>query len=281
MPEQRIRKAAQAMLARHLRRRCREIPAQELFRSAAVFAPHPDDECLGCGGTILRLRDADVPVRLVFLTDGGRSHPNLITPEWLAAQRRGEALAAARVLGVPAEAVHFIGIGDGHLEHHRDTATQRILDIFHHHRTDQVFLPYRGDQPRDHYFTNRAVHAALAALDYAPQVREYPIWFWNHWPWTRFWRHGSAPPLRRIAQRVRRPAHALQSLYLLFRDFRYAVDVLKELPRKRAALACHRSQMTRLQPDANWVTLADVAEGDWLACFFTGAEFFHSPRRQR
>ena len=36
----------------------------------AVIAPHPDDESLGCGGTIKHLTLSDVPVDVIFLTRG-------------------------------------------------------------------------------------------------------------------------------------------------------------------------------------------------------------------
>lgn len=40
-------------------------------RAVIVFAPHPDDEVLGCGGVLAALRAADVPVSVVVVSDGG------------------------------------------------------------------------------------------------------------------------------------------------------------------------------------------------------------------
>lgn len=42
-----------------------------------VIAAHPDDEVLGCGGTIAKLRSGGVEVRVVFLAEGitARSFP--------------------------------------------------------------------------------------------------------------------------------------------------------------------------------------------------------------
>lgn len=50
------------------------------------------------------------------------------------------------------------------------------------------------------------------------------------------------------------------------------------LPAKRAALACHRTQVDRQEGRADWPVLADVAGGTWLDGFFTGREHF---RRRR
>src|SRR4051812_37624433 len=41
-----------------------------------VFAPHQDDEALGCGAVIARKRNDGGAVHVVFLTDGSASHPH-------------------------------------------------------------------------------------------------------------------------------------------------------------------------------------------------------------
>ena len=39
-------------------------------QSILVLAAHPDDEVLGCGGTIAKLADEGVIVHIAFLADG-------------------------------------------------------------------------------------------------------------------------------------------------------------------------------------------------------------------
>jgi hypothetical protein len=43
-------------------------------RAALVIAPHPDDETLGCGATILRKVSAGSSVTVLIVTDGRHSH---------------------------------------------------------------------------------------------------------------------------------------------------------------------------------------------------------------
>lgn len=64
--------------------------------SVLVIAPHPDDEILGCGGTIRKLTDAGENVYVCIVTKG---YPPLFDEE-LIEQGRSEDLTAAKELGV-------------------------------------------------------------------------------------------------------------------------------------------------------------------------------------
>ncbi|HEX2493551.1 MAG TPA: PIG-L family deacetylase [Steroidobacter sp.] len=64
-----------------------------------VVAPHPDDEAIGCGGTILRHVAAADYVCVAIATDGRRSRV-VSDPAVMAQVRRQEAENAARLLGV-------------------------------------------------------------------------------------------------------------------------------------------------------------------------------------
>jgi len=70
-------------------------------RAALVFAPHPDDETLGCGGLTLALTQRGIPVQAVLLTSGEYGEHGRAG----AAVREAETQAAGRVLGL--SAVHF------------------------------------------------------------------------------------------------------------------------------------------------------------------------------
>ena len=40
------------------------------MKSISIIAAHPDEEVLGCGGTLLKLKNQGVELNLMFLTDG-------------------------------------------------------------------------------------------------------------------------------------------------------------------------------------------------------------------
>lgn len=243
--------------------------AAQWAASALVFAPHPDDETLGCGGTLIKKCEAGANVHLAFMTDGSRSHSAFVPPAELRVRRRQEALDAAAHLGVRREAVTFLDYPDGALRRHRDAAVARITALVGALRPTQVFVPYRGDGPADHRATYAIVRRALAVTGHAADVLEYPVWIWYHWP------HLPLPvyPGRTtfdLAVNSLRAGLGLRVRHA-FRCAAYVGDVL---PRKRSALEQHRTQMERLQPDAGWPVLGDVLDGAFLACFFQDYELF-------
>jgi LmbE family N-acetylglucosaminyl deacetylase len=256
---------------RHLMKSAmREWPSDEFARCAIVFAPHPDDEALGCGGTVIRKKRAGADVKVVFMTDGSESHAHLMPASDLRAIRAAEAVAAANVLGVEASDVILLDFKDGRLADYRAIGIQRVTEILRRHRPAQIFVPYAKDGPPDHEATTDMVVAALCACRQPATIYEYPVWFWHHWPWTRLQTRGRGL-LRDVTRGV-----ALG--WRLLKDFRSCVPIGEVLGLKRAALARHQSQVTRLIADSSWTTLGDVAGGDFIQCFFQEREIFHRHR---
>lgn len=266
----RLRAAARGALEGVAALLSRPLPANDLQAPAIVFAPHQDDETLGCGGLVALKRARGVPVTVVFMTDGRTSHARWLDGDELARRRREEALAACAALGVPGEDVHFLGFRDGELGINLETAGERVALLLRERPGRQLLAPCAHDVTPDHVATLACVVGAVAALPPGPAwtLLEYPVWFWNHWPWVCA--RGQRSLLR---PRVVVAAAARRCTLLTTR-----VDVRPVLPAKRAALACHRTQVERQDGHADWPVLGDVAGGTWLACFFGGAEHF---RRRR
>ncbi|MFQ5590079.1 MAG: PIG-L deacetylase family protein [Phycisphaerae bacterium] len=245
----------------------RSLDEQELARSSIVFAPHFDDETLGCGGTIIKKKAVGADVRIVFMTDGTASHSGLLPTDTLAEMRTREGLAAARVLGVEPHDVFLLGFVDSRLGVQYDAAERRVAEILRECRPQTVFIPYRHDQLADHVATNGIVSSALRCCKHDVIVYEYPIWFWEHWPWLKS-QHCAEESLLRMLK-----AGWRADLRLL-REPRCRIRVADVNWRKRAALEKHRSQTLRLRSDVDWPVLGDVWDGDFLECFFLEYELF-------
>jgi LmbE family N-acetylglucosaminyl deacetylase len=66
-----------------------------------IAAPHPDDEVLGCGGSIACHADAGRQVFVLYLSSGERGCPDC-PPANARALREQEAAQAMETLGIPA-----------------------------------------------------------------------------------------------------------------------------------------------------------------------------------
>ncbi len=254
---------------RRLMQRATELAPDDLMRPTIVFAPHPDDETLGCGGIIAKKRQAGANVTVVFMTDGSGSHGQFMPPQELAAMRRREALAACRELDVPEDDIAFLDFPDGALRQHEAAAAEQISGLLRENRPKEIYFPFWADGPADHVATYRAVRRALAADVNSAVLNAYPVWFWRHWPWTR-------QPMRADRMALSVLAGTLKAMcgIRLLGTFSHVVDISGQLDQKRSALAAHRSQMERLLGRVDWPILEDVSGGDFLACFLQPFEVF-------
>lgn len=127
--------------------------------NVVVVAPHPDDEAIGCGGSILRHADAGDRVHVVFLTSGelGLDHLEVAEAHRV---REAEANAAAEVLGL-AE-VSFWRLADWELGNGVDGLVDRLADVVAREGAERVYAPHPGEWHPDH---QAACAATLAATD--------------------------------------------------------------------------------------------------------------------
>ena len=247
--------------------RIEPLSAKDLAASALVFSPHQDDETLGCGGTIIRKREAGAEIKIVFMTDGSQSHHHFIPEDELIALRQQEAVKAAQTLDVAAEDVVFFGFRDGELQQSSARAIALVRELLVQNQPQQVYIPYVRETHPDHLATNQIVLAALE--DYTPEVTvfEYPVWYWHHYPWTK------------TSDRDSRLAYLKASIkaklgWQMIQEFNYRVAIEPVKSQKQLALAQHQTQTKRLTDDPNWGLLQDVADGEWLECFFQTNEIF-------
>jgi LmbE family N-acetylglucosaminyl deacetylase len=236
-----------------------------------VFSPHPDDATLGCGGTIIKKKRAEAQVRIVYMTDGRKSHAHLISEEKLKAIRANEALKACGTLGLEENDVVFLEYRDGELTENQSSAIRKVSRILNFHKPKEIFVPHHKEPSlwaKDHVATNRIVMSALRAYDGTPTVYEYPIWLWYHQPLNFTSMSNAKETLIGLKQ-------SFISKLILLKDFCYSVYIGDVLQLKHAALNQYRSQMTRLLPDPRWTTLGDLLNGEFLECFFQQYEIFH------
>ena len=121
-----------------------------------VVAPHPDDEVLGCGGTIAKYADNGDDVYVAIVTKGEEP---LFKVEQVV-DVRNECLKADRVLGV--KETIFMDFPASMIENvPRYKFNEAFIQLIQRIRPDIVYIPHRGDMQLDH---KMVVDAAMVAL---------------------------------------------------------------------------------------------------------------------
>jgi LmbE family N-acetylglucosaminyl deacetylase len=142
-------------------------------RRVLALAPHPDDEAIGCGGTLLRHKACGDVVTIAYITDGRRSRALGLGPEEMAARRRQEATAGARALA--ADRVEWLGLPEAEwIAAQLRPIMRGLLDTY---APDFVYAPSRVDYHPEHCRVAEALALALAELppEDRPQMRVYQV----------------------------------------------------------------------------------------------------------
>jgi len=134
------------------------------IRRALVVAPHPDDEILGCGGTMAAIVAGGGEVHVLIVTRGQRPRFDVLQAERV----HREAELAHRQLGVTE--THFLGLPAAELDRvpHADL-NSAIAGIVSDVAPDTLFVPFVGDLHMDHRLVFEA--AMVAAR---PRGNSYP-----------------------------------------------------------------------------------------------------------
>lgn len=255
-----------ACIRRILYRRGRDITYTFGGERVLVIAPHADDETLGAGVAVLRLVERGKEVHITVVTDGRNSHTSAkISKDQLAQMRREEMTEACRLLGVPAERVHFGPCEDRHVGDHVDKAHAHLKALVEKIEPDLIFSPSPLDRHYDHVAVGQTVARLAGEGIITCPVYEYPVWFYS----VRTWTNPDKLTPRNLWNLVWKPARAAFTLQpLLIRTHGY-------LDRKRIALEAHRSQMFNITGEPTWLTLPE----DWLTNFFRQYEMFFPLQR--
>lgn len=129
-----------------------------------VVAPHPDDELLGCGGTLLKRFSQGGTIGWLLIT--------AITPEagWTQdaiARRNNEIDKVSRGLGISPLNLYKLGFPTTQLDQiPLNKIISSIGDVFRDFMPQELFLPHPGDIHSDHRITFEACSACTKWFRY-------------------------------------------------------------------------------------------------------------------
>ena len=188
--------------------------------SVLVVAAHPDDEVLGCGGTIARHADAGDQVQVLIVAEGATSRQEqrnrLDAGDELSALAQAAQQAGA-ILG--AQGVELLDLPDNRLDSlDRLDLIKRLEECIERHQPQLVYVHHAGDVNVDHRRLHEAVVTACRPTPGQPVRRLLSFEVASSTEWQP---PGSAPPFQP----------------------NWFVDISAQWPRKREALAAYASEM--------------------------------------
>jgi LmbE family N-acetylglucosaminyl deacetylase len=194
-----------------------------------VFAPHPDDEILCCGGTIIEKLKKGFNVSIIYMTDGRNALSNLEiytnpSPLELKEIRRKEAMRGANLLGVKPNNLYFLEVEDTKLNSDPNLVNI-ICDLLEKIKPQEIYLPSIKDATLDHKNANLIVMSSLKMTKLETKLYSY-ITF---------------PKYARLD-------YLIKLLYRIF-DKRYIENNISDhLSQKYFSLLQHKSQIMILNP---------------------------------
>jgi len=137
-----------------------------------VVSPHPDDESIGCGGTLCKHVEEGDLVRVVFLTSGEQGGHGSSRDETRRI-RESEARQAATILGVTD--IEFWRERDGGLRASH-SLIERSLEAIQRYRPELIYVPNEHESHPDHRAAARLVRAVRQRLTISPTVLMFEVW---------------------------------------------------------------------------------------------------------
>jgi LmbE family N-acetylglucosaminyl deacetylase len=217
-----------------------------------VVAAHPDDEVLGCGGTIARHSDAGDQVQVLIVAEGATSRQqqrdrNQATGELSALAQAAQQTGA--ILG--AQGVELLDLPDNRLDSlDRLDLIKQIEERIAHHQPQVVYVHHAGDVNVDHRRLHEAVVTACRPTPGQPVRRLLSFEVASSTEWQP---PGSALPFQP----------------------NWFVDISAQWSRKREALAAYASEMRPWPHARSLETLEHLARWRGAQVGVEAAEAFH------
>lgn len=188
---------------------------------------HPDDIEFQCAGTLLRLRELGCRISVATMTPGDCGSAEM-SQDQIADTRRGEAAAAAKILGAEYTCLEFRDLS---IVFDNDSR-RRMTEFLRRTQPDIIFTAPPVDYMHDHEITSALVRDACFNAS-VPNYR------------TRQW--DPAPASKKIPHLYYVDAVEGSDHFGNRHAVDFAVDVTTQFEKKIEALACHASQRNWLR----------------------------------
>jgi len=188
------------------------------MKKILFFAPHPDDEILGCGGSIIKATNKGYDVNMCYLTCGEQGSPKY-SPAKLKLLRKKEAMSVCKFLKIKNNNIYFLHIPDNNISCHDFESYKKIMELIRKIKPELVYIPQVDENYHDH---RQASLLIQRALDMAGS--------------NNFKAQGTAWWVENVlAYEISTP----------MKNYQYAEDISREINKKIKALELYNSQTSQ------------------------------------
>jgi LmbE family N-acetylglucosaminyl deacetylase len=191
-----------------------------MVKRVLVFAAHPDDDIIGCGGSIAKHVKNGNKVSVCYMTSGSAGSLDYAKDE-LARIRENEAKRAAKVVG--SRNLIFLRNPDGYLRYDEGNL-RKLVELIRKIRPNIVYIHHKSDGQQDHTTTYQLVKESIRRAS-GPWFQECKGALW------------SVETI--LAYEVSTPLS----------EFNYVEDISEFIDKKIAALRKHQSQVKDIRYD--------------------------------
>lgn len=125
-------------------------------KKVMVFAPHPDDETLGCAGTLMKLQDQGAKLTWVIITSP-------FQPKYVKEQIETSNSQVGEVASrYDFNKVYKLGFKTTEMDKYSmNDILDKVIDVLNKEQPDTIFVPFLNDVHTDHGCIARAVVSCL------------------------------------------------------------------------------------------------------------------------
>ena len=138
------------------------------MKNILIIAAHPDDEILGCGGTILKNISLKNKVNVLYISDGvGGRYENKFDKKknYEINERKNMAIKASKYAKF--KIVDFLGLENLELNKYKHNfITDKIFKVLKQIKPDAIFTNHPGDNNIDHRITFESTFTACRPNNY-------------------------------------------------------------------------------------------------------------------
>ncbi|MFX1393202.1 MAG: PIG-L deacetylase family protein [Promethearchaeota archaeon] len=147
------------------------------MKKIVIFAPHPDDELIGAGGSILKWKDEGHDIHIIYITDGRAAYTyerkmgrldeskelSKISEYELAEIRMKEINDVIEILNIPKEHIHKFKFPDQNAKNFIREGMELSKNIIKD--ADRIVLPSNNNSHEDHQATYEIAVGAAKELN--------------------------------------------------------------------------------------------------------------------